>query len=163
MGTLLRRDLKIFTFNPAITSGAYLAIDIMGTLLELPGAILGGGTGYLESVFATTKGKTGHPSLRLVIFSQKPAGTFADNAVFDPSNADLALICAEASFGGTWIDYTTGSSCQVKDQRIPVKAISRDPSNLGKGGSLWAVLVTVGTPTMQSVSDLTINIGIDPC
>lgn len=164
MGDMLRRGVQIKTFTPVVTAAsAYAANNIVGTLFEIAFATLdSSGFALVKSCLGLSKAKS-DPALLLVIFSQKPAGTYTDKSAFDPSAADIALITGVVAFGATWKDFATGSATQSADLDAMVHAITGDPLNAGptKGSSLWGILVATGTPTFATASDLTVKIALE--
>lgn len=164
MGDMLRRGVKVQVFTPVVTAGAYAANQCVGTLFEIPGATLdSSGYALVKSCLGLSKSKA-DPALTLLLFSQKPTGTYTDTAACNPSAADLALISGAVKFGTTWIDFATASASQSPDLDAVVHPLPLDPLNAGyqKSTSLWGLLVvTSGTPTFGSTSDLTVKIALE--
>lgn len=164
MGDLLRRGIKVQVFTPVVTAGAYAANQCVGTIFEIPSATLdSSGYALVKSCLGLSKSKA-DPALSLLLFSQKPAGTYTDNAAFSPSAADLALISGIVKFGTTWSDFAANSASQSPDLDAVVHPIGLDPLNPGyqKSTSLWGLLIiTSGTPTFGSTSDLTVKIALE--
>lgn len=164
MGDIIRRGGKVHVFTPVVTAGAYAANQCVGTLFEIPGATLdSSGLALVKSCLGLSKSKA-DPALTLVLFSQKPSSTYTDNAACNPSAADLALITGVVKFGATWVDFASNSVSQTPDLDAVVRPLPLDPLNPGpqKSTSLWGLLVvTSGTPTFGSTSDLTVKIALE--
>lgn len=158
MSDLMRRSGKIQVFTPVVTaSSAYSANNCVGTLFELPGAVLEGGSMVkVQSIFGISLSKA-DPALVLLLFGSKPTGTFTDKTACNPSAADLALLQAKIAFGSAWLDFANNSASSDKD--IDVLAQVTASANFKQ--SLWGLLVTTGTPTFGSVADLTVKIGLE--
>lgn len=136
--------------TPTITAGLYAAGDNVGGLLTFANAArLAGGGGILNVLSIIDKGKQ-DAELELWLFSE----TFtpgADNAAWDPSDADLAnFITVLSTADGNYYDATDNSVASLE--------VARRYDLLGI--SLFGRLVTRGTPTYASTTDLTVKIGL---
>ncbi len=162
MSELIRRPIQTITFTPVVTaSSAYSAGNCVGTLFELKGAVLdGSGVALVRSILALSQG-TSAAALALVLFSNKPAGTFTDKTAFNPSAADTLLITAYTTFGGTWHNFGTSSASSDIDRDIAAHVVAPDALNPGVSTSLWGILYTTGTPTFSTTSDLTVKISLE--
>lgn len=162
MGDLLRRAAITKTFSPVVTAAsAYAANNCVGTIFEIANAALDR-SGYLmvKSILGLSKAKA-DPALLLVLFSQKPSGTYTDKTAFDPSAADLALMTSIVTFGATWKDFATASATNSPDLDVLAHPVA-DALNPGIATSLWGILVVAsGTPTFSSASDLTVKISLE--
>lgn len=142
--------------TPTITAGAYSANDAVGGILtfNLPEYFLQQGSFEIRGGRITDKGAQA-ANLVLVLFKSSPAGTFTDNAAFDPADADLAL-----AFGA--IQFTTHAA--FSDNSLSyVDSLSK----LGKftqlsatTGAFYGAIYTTGTPTYASTSDLTVYLDL---
>lgn len=159
MGDLLRRAVKVQIFTPVVTpSSAYTANNIVGTLFEIKNGVLdGSGKALLKCITGISLAKS-DAALLLVLFSQKPAGTYTDKSAFNPSAADVALITGVAAFGATWKDFATASATTSVDLDVLASATGPDALNTGNSTSLWGILVATGTPTFATAADLTVKI-----
>jgi hypothetical protein len=158
MSDFIRRGVQVRTFTPVVTAAsAYAANNVVGTLFEIPNAIVeGGASALVKSITGLSKAKS-DASLTLVLFSSQPAGTFTDKTAFNPSNADLARIAAVVPFGGTWKDFATGSASTDKALDTLVQSAPSPQFST----SFWGILVAVGTPTFSTTSDLTVKIALE--
>jgi len=151
--------LKIVTATPTITAGAYSAGDAVGGLLEFEGVASPYDRGAII-VAATLIDKAAQKALmRLILFDRTFTPT-ADNAPFDPTDADLANVLKYLTFAATdYISFNDNSMAQrLGDLGDAVLA----SVVLAEGGtSLFGQLVTGGTPTYASTSDLIVKLTIE--
>lgn len=148
-------DTRVISVTPTITAGAYSANDAVGGLLTFADAF-GVNAGndprgaILDSVVITDLGKQ-DVQLDLVLFSKTFTAT-ADNAALDVADADLPNCLGVIKL----TDYA-----DFNDSSVVTKAgIGLVIKNTGSDGSLYGQLVTRGTPTYASTSDLTVKVGI---
>lgn len=155
---MLRRGVKIQTFTPVVTaSSAYSANNVVGTIFEIPGAVLEGGSfSKVSSILGLSKSKA-DAALLLILFGSLPAGTYTDKTAFNPSAADLALIQGKVAFGASWSDFANNSASQDKD----LDALVQSTPAPNFKPSVWGLLVATGTPTFGSTSDLTVRIALE--
>lgn len=144
--TTVIKDTTAVSTSPAYTSG-----DAVGGKRTLANALLAKGTGVLESVIVLDRANQKAP-LDIYIFDADPTGaTITDNSAFVFSTDDLKVI---AHISVAAADYVTTNT----------KAIATE-SNLGialkaGGTSLYAAVVTTGTPTYAATTDVQIVFGI---
>lgn len=147
---------KIVAVTPVVTAGAYSANDAVGGLLtfeDVYGAVSDGDGqrgALLESVVVSDLGKQSI-ALDLVLFSETFTAT-ADNDAFDVSDTDI-LNCLGVVHLTDYAAFNDSSLATAKGLGIVIKNTSGD-------GKLYGQLVTRGTPTYASVSDLTVKIGV---
>jgi hypothetical protein len=133
--------------TPTIDTNIYAAGDTVGTLMTFSGTCLfRTGKGEVLGGLIFDKDKEA-ADLDLVCFNSTPAGTFTDNAAFDPTDAGLAAIQGSISF-------TTHKA--FSDNGISVATGMVDPVQCDADGKLYCYLVSRGTPTYTSASDLTV-------
>ena len=157
-----RRGTKFFTITPTVTaSSAYTDGDVVGSLFEIPGAVLDeGGVAVVKSIFSRSKSKV-NSNFGLVLFDSKPAGTFTNKTAFNPSNADLAKIAALADFGTNWRDFANNSVDPTLDPAVLIQSV-RDPANPLNKTSLWGLIYCNGsTPTFGTTDDMAVTIGFE--
>ncbi len=144
--------------TPVVTAGAYIADDAVGGLLTFEAAMRNvKGTGVLLSVTIQDNASQ-DAALDLVLFSKTFTAT-ADNAAFDPTDADLANCLGHVSISGT--DYATfndNSIATVKNIGLAVRTVDVPGAN-AVDGALYGQLVTRGTPTYVAVTDVTVTVG----
>ena len=141
-------------------SSAYSAGDSIGAaVISLAGATAGdGGTGsethggMIQSVILTDLGKQS-AEIDVVFFDVNPSNTtFTDNAALDVDDVDLLNIVGVAAVT-TWKDFSDNSVGQILNLSIPF--VLEDGGN-----TLYAALVSRGTPTYASTADLTLRVGV---
>lgn len=137
--------------TPTITAGAYTAKDAVGGLLTFANAVrISGGKAVINSVTIIDKSQQA-AGLELWLFNQTFTAT-ADNAAFDPSDADLANAVGVIPISS--VDYylaTDNELATVRNAGLQYQLT---------GTSLYGQLKCTGTPTYESTSDLTIVLSI---
>jgi len=136
--------------TPTISiSPAYTAKDAIGGLLTFANAVrVSGGTGILQTVTIVDKGQQ-MASIDLVLFDQ----TFTaptDNAIFAPTDAELANVIAVVPMSN-YSDFSTNSVAARGALGIAFEAV---------GTSIFGALVSRGTPTYTSTTDIIVILGI---
>lgn len=145
--------------TPAVTAGAYSAQDVVGGLLEFPLVYpIPGHGALLEAITVIDEaGVMGAAAFHFVIFEREPAAAIADNAALSTlTDADALLIQAviQVAAGDFRLLGLTSQDVATKHGlTIPVQGRSKDTS-------LFAYLVTEGTPTFAAVDDVTIKLGV---
>lgn len=137
------------------TSPAYTAGDAVGGLLTFSSAVrASGGTCYLESATVLDKAKQTAAGLELWLFDRTFTNT-ADNAAFDVSDSDLANCLGMIEFAaGDGASTSTTATLYTWPQSV---GIGPYPLVLN-GTDLFGQLVTRGTPTFASTSDIVISL-----
>jgi hypothetical protein len=131
------------------TTPAYTAKDAVGGLLTFAGAVReAGSSGVLMGVTVIDASQQ-RPSLELVLFDRTFTAS-TDNAIFDPSDADLAN-CIGVVGINSWADFNDNSVAQVSGVSLPLVL---------NGTSLFGQLLTRGTPTFVATSDITVIVTI---
>lgn len=140
--------------TPTVTAGAYSANDAVGGMMTFVNA---GASGVdveqgviLDSVIVTDKGKQ-DALLDLVLFNQGFTAT-ADNGAFTIVDTDLPNIVAVVAIS-TYYDAADNSVAFARNLGIPLPLAI-------PGSALYGQLVTRGTPTYASASDLAVTLGI---
>jgi hypothetical protein len=136
--------------TPTISAASiYAAGDAVGGLLTFANAARFSGGGVIVSQAVIIDLDKEVSAMDLVLFDRTFTNS-ADNAVFDPTDADLANLVAVipvttyASFNDNAVGYS-----QIVD--IPVKP---------NGTSLFGQLVTRTTPTYTATSDITVILSV---
>jgi hypothetical protein len=153
-GNLIGSILLAAGASPTITAGAYTAGDALGGLLTFAGAaVTSGGKGMITKVVVIDNAKQSAP-VDLVLFDQTFTAT-ADNAAFDPSDADLANGLGAISIANTDYDEFTDNCMATKasGQKMPFEY------DLA-GTSLFGQLVIRNGDTYAAVNDITIKITV---
>ena len=145
-----RLDTRFVQATPTVDTNIYASGDTVGTLLTFTAACsLKTSTAQILSVVIFDKDKEA-ADLDLVLFKDTPAGTFTDNAAFDPTDAGLLGIVESISVTSHKAFNDNGISLSTEVIR-PVKCLTNN---------LYGYLVSRGTPTYTSASDLTVMIEI---
>lgn len=141
----------VVAVTPTITGGAYSAKDAVGGLLTFANAArVSGGSGVVHAVTIIDNDSEA-AELVLVLFDQTFTAT-ADNAPFDPSDADLANCIGKITISSTdYQAFNDNAVAQVRNVGLPFKLT---------GTSLFGQLMCTGGPTYTAVSDLTIKLHI---
>jgi len=131
--------------TPTVTAGAYTANDFVGGKLTFDFSSEGNQGGVIISVAITDKGKQ-DAELELHLFTSLSGSTITDNGAATVVDADLVnFVGAFSTNDSTWRDYADNSAILLP--------------NLGDGFdtlTLEGFLVTRGTPTYASTSDITV-------
>lgn len=168
MSQLIRKASKIVIFTPAVSANsAYTAADQVGGLNLLDQVTLTDrGVSLLQSVSVTDKASQ-KKALTLFFFDDVPTIASIDNGAFDLTDAQMALSCLGFVLipAANYQDSSSNSIATVANCGLLLR------SNAGNNGvqlpagatktSIWCVIMTTGTPTYTSVSDLTVKLGIE--
>jgi len=144
--------VKVVTATPTVTAGAYSSGDAVGGLLEFEN-VCSAFQPDAEIVGAILIDKGNQAVLlHLVLFDRTFTAT-ADNAAFDPTDADLANVIGMIHFvAADYEAFTDNAICHVESAQS-------DHVVLVDGGtSLFGQLFAESTPTYASTSDLTIKL-----
>ena len=137
--------------TPTVSSGAaYDAADQVGGLITLAGAVPAAGDGaILRQISVVDKAKQ-KAALNVLLFDAEPTVASADNEAANVADTEMAGKClgAVSIAAGDYVDLSA-SSVATKATTTPVKA--------NGSASLYALLVTTGTPTYGSTSDLVLR------
>lgn len=131
------------------TSTPYTSGDQVGSAVEIgPMCTDAGGTGTLLSLTMVDKAKQASDT-DIFFFNQSPTVTSSDNTAFDMTDANAILqYIGHVSFSSA--DYKTSTSSSF----IASKAIGLGLSAAGVAKSVYALVVTRGTPTYAAGADL---------
>lgn len=134
--------------TPTITAGAYAANDAVGGLLTFANAGRGVGLGGVIKNCIILDDAGQDAEMELWLFD-RTFTAMADNAPWDPSQADLRnLIAIISTVDGAWFAAGTESAARIEvSQRYDVL-----------GTSLFGQLVNRGTPTFAATDDVTVRI-----
>jgi len=142
--------------TPAITLTPYTAGDQVGGVMTFTNATLAlGRSGYVRNVLIVDKSKVKAP-FTMWLFTLTPTLVSTDNAPFDMLDAslDTALLIGHVDFlTADYRDTASGSACTGRfvGGDIEMPFVTTTTANI------FGVLVTSGTPTFTSVSDLVVN------
>lgn len=137
--------------TPTVTAGAYHAKDAVGGLLTFANAArVAAGSGVIHAVTIIDNAAQS-AELVLVLFDRTFTAS-ADNAAFDPSDADLANCIGVIKITST--DYQA-----LADNAVAcVKGIGLPYELPAAGTSLFGQLMCTGTPTYVAATDLTVKL-----
>lgn len=129
---------------PVVTAGLYAAGNSVGGLIVLPNAFLSANAGILTSIRLTIK-SVQTVEFDVTLFSSLPSTTFTDHAA-------PAIVAADTLLAQPTIKLTNNSS-------VLGTMTVYGSDNIGRaikqaGSAAYAVVVTTGTPTLASISDL---------
>jgi hypothetical protein len=139
---------------PVVSTSAYAAGDVIGSKISFADAArVAAGNGLVESILLHCKSNQTF-AFDVLFFSADPAAsTFTDNAALAVAAADFDKICGKVSFvSGDWASLGTPSVADKHKLQLPFKLTS--------GKTLYAVIVSRGTPTLASTSDLKLTLGV---
>lgn len=145
------------TFSLAVTqatnASAYEAGDAVGGKITITSAMrTSGGTGILQSIHLVDKANQ-KAAMELLIFDSDPsAATITDDTAFAYST-DISKQIARIPIAAS--DYTTINSIATVNLGGLSKVLKASGST-----NLYAALVTTGTPTYASTTDIIITFGI---
>jgi len=137
---------------PTVSTSAYTAGFVVGGLLTFANAVNATVlSGVLTSVSVTTR-STQTAGFKLYLFSASPAGTFTDRTAPVIATADALLLLDVITLGAA--DSGLGSNVTTYN----TDAISR--SLVLGGTSLFGVLVTTGTPTFPTTTNVAVTVSV---
>lgn len=150
---------KLVKLPLVVTAALYAAGNCVGGLLAITNAVrLAGKAAILQSLLLTDRAKQ-NAAMDLVIFDANPAGsTLTDKVAAVIVAADVPKIIRRIGIFAS--DYATpGGAAGVVSSVV-------DNSPGGRvllpaaGTTLWAALITSGTPTYATTADLELNLGL---
>jgi hypothetical protein len=142
--------------QPTITAGAYTAGDALGGRLDFANAAReAGGGGTITKIVIIDRDSEDSP-IDVVFFDQAFTAT-ADNAPFDPSDADLANCIGYVDVAATdYADFSDNSvAAKASGLRMPF-----DYDLVAGGNTLFAQMVIRAANTYTATDDITIKITI---
>lgn len=147
--TVIETKTKTINVDLTISTSAYASGDIVGGEFTISDALSPGAfSGILQSVVLSDDDAEG-ANMKLVIFRDNPSSLGADNAAFDPTDADLELIAcvvelnSHHAFSDNGATVATNVGC----------AIDADTAT-----TLYGALVADSTPTYTATTDLSLNL-----
>ena len=154
-----RMPVKIFSVIPAAASFAtpYSSGDVIGGLNTITGAVLDtGACAKLDSIVVLDAANQ-KSAIDLVFFGDVPASSFgADNAAYALADGDLLKLIGRYSVAGA--DYVSSSTTNAE---ATLRNIELDLQAVANSKNLYVVVVSRGTPTYGSATDLTIKLGME--
>lgn len=147
---------KIVTATPAVDTNIYASGDLVGTKITLTSATrVATGRGRVVSVTLVDQAKQS-AAIDVVFFNADPSGTtFTDNAALDVADADALKFAGHVSIvAGNYAAFADNSAATVA---VSGMGIAVQPTD---GQTLYACLVSRGTPTYAAATDLKLSVGI---
>lgn len=139
---------------PAITAGAYHAGDAVGGLMTFVNAAsVYRSNGKITKVVLVDDANQ-KANLKLWLFNQTIASAAADNAPFDPTDADLEFCIG-------CIDIPAANYMTATDNSVASVDADLDFVLVAGGSSLFGQFQCVATPTYVAVTDITCKITVE--
>lgn len=142
---------KVVEVTPAVSTSAYADKDAINTggIITLPNVVSSrGDVAYLAGITVTDAANQ-KSALSLYFFNAAIASTFTDNAVFDPTDAEIL-----ANFVG-YVALASASYISLNDNAVgtqtPAYPIAMKTKN---STNLYLAIVSAGTPTYVAAADL---------
>lgn len=148
----MSNNTRFAVAQPTITAGAYSANDAVGAVITLEDAALAGSA--IHSVVLWDNGNVG-AQMDIFFFNAEPANPISDNGAFSIHANDITKLIGSIPIATS--DYVAAGSDKIATVR-----------NIGFGfaptldGNLYAQMVTRGTPTYGSTSDLRLQVLVIP-
>lgn len=137
---------------PVTASSAYAANNVVGGILHFPNMLGIAQSGVVLSAWLQMKSAQ-TAEFDLYLFDALPTGTFADKGGAAIAAADVPHCIGRIQFPATAALSELGSNHTLYEANGVAKAIAPGVRDL------YGVLITKGTPTFGSVSDVTVNLG----
>jgi len=143
---------KVVEAAPTIDTSAYSTGDLIGAELALLGAVRSGvSSGVIDSIEIVDADRE-TVDIDVVFFDANPAAFGADNAAFDPTDADLLNIVCVVSVT-THVDFNDNGVSIARGVNCPFK--------LAQGQTtLYAALVSRAAVTYTAATDLLLRVGV---
>lgn len=151
---------KFFSKAITTTDTAYNDGDQIGTKFEIPGVAMSKGSPViLESVSVIDKDKQAS-ALVIFFFSQSPTVASSDNAALDITDAEMASKCiGHVAIAAADYKPINGSSVATKANiQLQLKP-GDEKSGTVEGKSIYAILMSNGTPDYAAGEQLILNMG----
>lgn len=144
---------SLVTIAPAVTaSSAYVAGYAVGGKQTLANAVRANGTAILDSIMVLDRANQ-KAALDILIFESDPSSaTITDHAAFVFSTDDLKVLARIPVAAGDYVTYNGKATATLKGLGVVLKAAS--------GTSLYAAIVTSGTPTFAATTDVQVRYGL---
>ena len=147
-------NTSVVSVTPAITAGAYTALDIVGAIQTIANATrVSGEPTMLQSIVITDLGKQ-NVELTIFFFNANPGtGTYTDNIALTIHDTDMALCIGKAKvLAGDYSSASASSVATVSNIGLPLMPAAT---------SLFAIAQASGSaPTYTSTSDLVFKYGL---
>jgi hypothetical protein len=141
--------------TPTITAGAYSAGDAVGGKLTFTGCPE---SGFIETVTIVDKDEEG-AALNLVLFKQDFTAV-NDNAAFDVTAGEEDDVIGVVTIAAA--DFIDVGGCKIATISELSMGYKLTETSATKRGRIYGQLMTTGTPTYTTTSDLVVNIAVRP-
>jgi hypothetical protein len=135
-----------------VTAAAYSAGNAVGALRTLTNAVRTPGTGILQSIGILDRANQKAAMTVFIFDSNTLAATITDKTAFVFSTDDLKVIAQVSIGAGDYVTTNSKAIAVLSGLNIPLKAAS--------GTTLYAVMVTTGTPTFTATDNVQVEFGI---
>jgi hypothetical protein len=156
--------MLIKTLTPVITAGAYSAGDQLGSVNVLQDVVEDQRSCVLlVSLILLDKSKQ-NAGLVALFFDDAPTLASADGDALSISDSEMASKCIGAVEiePADYIDIGNSSVVSLAKLELLLRSnTSYNKSGEARTGEVWCVLMTSGTPTYASTSDLTLKFGLE--
>lgn len=142
--------MNLIKVTPTITAGAYSANDAVGGKLQFKG--VPAEHGLLHSI--TLIDKANQKAAMVLVLYDDDFTADTDNAAYSVESGDIDNIVGVVEIAAA--DYITVGSIAI----ATVRGLSLPIKNNKNEGTTYAQLMTTGTPTYASTTDLIIKLGI---
>lgn len=141
---------------PTVSTSAYSAGFVVGGLQTLTNAVRTAGTGIWTSFFIMDLSNQKQP-MTVLLFDADPTAagtpaTVADHGAYAAGTATPRLIAQAQVVASDYVSNDTKAFANIPIPNLPVKAAS--------GTSLFAVVVTTGTPTYSNAAHVQFGFGL---
>jgi hypothetical protein len=139
--------------TPALTAGGYTTGQCLGGVLTFTNLCSERQSALIESVVVYDKAKQ-NANIDLILFSAMPSVLtgLVDKAVADIAAADLPLVIGTVQLrAANWITLNTAGLAVASSLGLAAACAGR---------SVYGILVNRGTPTVASVADLSVLLGV---
>lgn len=141
------------TITPTTDTSAYGSGDQIGSKLTVTGPSSGSGSGCrIEKVVVVDKASQ-KSNLKIWLFNDDPTVASADQAAANVSDTELVSKCIGVIAVSGSTDYADLSAASVATVKPDLVVKPKAGTN-----TLYALVVSGGTPTYTSASDLTIKL-----
>lgn len=151
---------KFFTKAISTSDPAYADLDQIGTAFEIPEiAIHKGQPVCLESITVLDKAKQSS-ALVLFFFSKLPTVASSDNAALDITDAEMESKCiGKVDIAAADYKAIANSSVATKSNIQLMLKPGDEKSGVITGQSIYAILMSNGTPDYAAGTDLILKMG----
>lgn len=156
---LRRIPADIFSLTVTTAAAAFHDNDQIGTVMEIPGLMEETkGKAILRSLTLLDKAAQ-KSELDILFFSENPTNAVASNDAASISDAEMASkFLGHVKILAT--DYEDLAACSFATKQNLSLLLE---CNTDRSQSIWALVVSRGTPTYGSTSDLVFKLGVEKC